>query len=261
MIVELAVVEPFPWAALLSYLGARIIPGVECVDGNGYERRHNGAVIRVTYRAAGGCLRIRANGKVGEDEIAARVARLFDAGQDTRAADDCLRKCAILAPRIERVPGLRPLGCWCAFELCVRTVVGQQVSVAAAGTLVGRLIERCGELSPAALRAADLDAIGMPGRRVATLRHLADAALSGELALDSANWDEIDTRLSRLPGIGTWTRAYLAIRLGRQPDAFPETDLGLLRAAGATSPAALRALSQGWRPHRANAAAYLWCVS
>lgn len=261
VITELAVAEPFPWAPLLDYLRTRLIPGAERIADDGYQRRHDGATVRVTYRPGHGHLRITADGEVDRDEVTARVARVFDAGQDTRAADRCLRDCPVLGPRVQRVPGLRPLGCWCPFELCVRTVVGQQVSVAAAGTLMRRLVERCGELSPTALRDADLTAVGMPGRRVDTLRRLADAAASDELALEAGDWAETDAALSKLPGIGPWSRAYLAIRLGRQPDILPETDLGLLRAAGAASPAALRELSQRWRPHRANAAAYLWCVA
>ncbi|MCO6441238.1 MAG: DNA-3-methyladenine glycosylase 2 family protein, partial [Nitrococcus mobilis] len=246
---------------LLGYLSARLIPGAERIVAGGYERYHNGATVRVAYHAVDNCLRITADDAALGDEITARVIRLFDPGQDTRAVDRELRACPLVNPRVERVPGLRPLGCWCPFELCVRTVVGQQVSVAAATTLMRRLIERCGELSPAALRAADLDAIGMPSRRVATLRRLAEAVATGELALGQADWAAIDTGLSRLPGIGPWTRAYLAIRLGRQPDVLPETDLGLLRAAGVTSPTALRALARRWRPYRAHAATYLWCVA
>lgn len=261
VIAEPAVIEPFPWAALLGYLGARLIPGAERIVDDGYERRHNGTTVRVTYHAWENCLRITADEAVCGDEIMMRATRLFDPGQDTRAADRELRACPILKPRVERVPGVRPLGCWCPFELCVRTVVGQQVSVAAATTLMRRLAERCGELSPVALYAADLDAIGMPSRRVATLRRLAQAVATGELALEQADWAAIDAGLSRLPGIGPWTRAYLAIRLGRQPDVLPETDLGLLRQAGAASPAALQALSQRWRPYRAHAATYLWCVA
>ncbi|EAR22842.1 DNA-3-methyladenine glycosylase family protein [Nitrococcus mobilis] len=260
VIAEPTVIDPFPWAALLGYLDARLIPGAERIVDDGYERRHNGATVRVTYHAGGKCLRITADDAVCGDEITVRVIRLFDTGQDTRAVDRQLRACPLLRPRVDRMPGLRPLGCWCPFELCVRTVVGQQVSVAAAATLMRRLAERCGELSPAALCAADLDAIGMPGRRVATLRRLAEAVATGELALEHADWAAIDAGLSRLPGIGPWTRAYLAIRLGRQPDILPETDLGLLRAAGAASPTVLRALSQRWRPYRAHAATYLWCA-
>ena len=258
VLADLAVVAPFPWATLLGYLGARLIPGNERIVDGGYERRHKGASVRVTYRPETNCLRVAADKELPRAEIAAHVTRLFDIGHHTQVVDQRLRACPVLRPYVERAPGLRPLGCWSPFELCVRTVVGQQVSVAAAATLMRRLVERCGELSPAKLRVADLDAIGMPGRRVATLRRLAEAAASDASALASGSWAEIDAELSRLPGMGPWTRAYLAIRLGRCPDVLPESDLGLQRAAGAASPAALRVLAQRWRPYRANAAAYLW---
>ena len=157
---------------------------------------------------------------------------------------------------------MRPPGAWSPFELCVRTVIGQQVSVAAARTLFARLAERCGAqfhgLTPEALLAADLSAIGMPGRRVGSLLALAHAIAEENLQLEGRPWAETDAALRELPGFGPWTRAYLAIRLGREPDAFPESDLGLMRAAGADSPAALLRLAERWRPYRAHAAIHLW---
>lgn len=235
VLAELGVVAPFPWATLLGCLGPRLIPGYEWIVDGGYERRHKGASVWVTYRPKANCLQITADKELARAEIVGHVSRLFDVGQHTQAVDQHLRACPVLRPYVERAPGLRPLGCWSPFELC-------------------------GELSPAKLRVADLDAIGMPGRRVAALRRLADAAASDVSALASGSWAEIDAALSRLPGIGPWTRAYLAIRLGRRPDVLPESNLGLQRAVGAASPAALRALAQRWRPYRANAAAYLWCA-
>ncbi len=257
---EVPVVEPFPWERMLGYLGARLIPGAESVTEEGYERRHRGASLRVTHCSGSGRLQILVDGAADADDVARRVARLFDTGYDARATDGHLRACPIVGPRVERVPGVRPLGCWDPFELCVRTVAGQQVSVAAAGTLTGRLVERCGELSPAALQSADLTAIGMTRQRVRALQCLAEAVIAGSLVLENRPWTEIDAGLARLPGFGPWTRTYLAIRLGRQSDAFPGTDLGLLRAAGAASPAALEGLSRRWRPYRAYAATYLWSV-
>jgi 3-methyladenine DNA glycosylase/8-oxoguanine DNA glycosylase len=144
----------------------------------------------------------------------------------------------------------------------VRSVLGQQVSVAAARTLFLRLAGRCGAqlhgLTPQALMAADLSAIGMPGRRVASLLALARAVAEDGLQLEGRDWAQTDEALRRLPGFGPWTRAYLAIRLGRQADAFPESDLGLMRAAGADSPAALLKMAERWRPWRAHAAIHLW---
>jgi 3-methyladenine DNA glycosylase/8-oxoguanine DNA glycosylase len=155
---------------------------------------------------------------------------------------------------------MRPLGAWSPFELCVRTILGQQVTVAAAGTLMRRLVERCGTVTPECVADADFAAIGMPGKRVDTIRSFARAV--GDGRVDFARpWADIEAALQGLPGFGPWTRAYLAIRLGRDPDAFPETDLGLIRAAQVSSPVQLLALADGWRPYRAYAATYLWAVS
>jgi DNA-3-methyladenine glycosylase II len=107
---------------------------------------------------------------------------------------------------------------------------------------------------------ADFTAFGMPGKRVETIRTFARAAAAGRVDF-ARPWSEVEAALKELPGFGPWTRAYLGIRLGRDPDAFPETDLGLIRAAQVDSPAQLLALADGWRPYRAYAATYLWAVS
>lgn len=123
-----------------------------------------------------------------------------------------------------------------------------------------RLVERCGDVTPSAVLAADLTGLGMPGKRVETIRHLARALRERRLHF-ARPWPAIDAQLKTLPGFGPWTRAYLAIRLGREPDAFPESDLGLIRACGASSPAALLQRAERWRPWRAYAATYLWAVT
>jgi 3-methyladenine DNA glycosylase/8-oxoguanine DNA glycosylase len=132
--------------------------------------------------------------------------------------------------------------------------------VAAARTLTQRIVQRCGELTPEQLLECDLGNIGMPGKRVQTLRALAHAVAEQRVQLQQP-WPQVDAALQALPGFGPWTRAYLAIRLGREPDAFPQTDLGLMRATQAASPKALLALAEAWRPYRAYAATYLWSVA
>lgn len=246
---------PLPWALLLRYLEPRLVPELERVDGDCFERRSAQGVLRVSLAAGGKALQL--DGTMDAADARARITRLFALDEDHAAARRHLARSAVLAPRIARTPGLRALGCWDPFELCLRTVLGQQVTVAAAATLMRRLLQRCPVLTPAALLAADLSNMGMPQRRVDTMRGLAQALQQGALRLD-APWPEVDAGLRQLPGFGPWTRAYLAIRLGREPDAFPETDVGLIRAAGADSPAALLRLAEDWRPHRALAAIYLW---
>jgi 3-methyladenine DNA glycosylase/8-oxoguanine DNA glycosylase len=184
---------------------------------------------------------------------------LFAVDHDASAVTKDLRRDPILRARIAAAPGMRPLGAWSPFELCVRTIIGQQVTVAAAGTLMRRLVDRCGEVTPSSVIGADLANMGMPGKRVETIRTLARAVLEQRVEFDSP-WLALDAALKTLPGFGPWTRTYLAIRLGREPDAFPETDLGLIRAAGAASAAELLQQAEHWRPWRAYAATYLWAV-
>jgi len=139
-------------------------------------------------------------------------------------------------------------------------ILGQQVSVKAAHTLMGRLVARCPGLEAGQLAAADLSTLGLPGRRFETLRLFAERVSAGEIRLDGRPWDEVAGQLAEVPGFGPWTLQYLAIRLGRDADAFPEQDLGLMRATGAKSPRELLRLAEAWRPYRAYAAMYLWMV-
>ncbi len=262
-VIELPVRGHLPWARLLSYLQPRLIPGVEAVDERSYQRAFNTSDVRVTADSATSarCLRIEAASTELAQQAVPRVAHLFAVAEDLSAARRHLRQCPVLAPRIARFPGLRPLGTWDAFELCIRTVIGQQVTVAAAGTLTARLVERCGgELTPARILAADLKQLGMPGKRVDTLRQLASAVVDGRLDLDATEWVRVDQQLQALPGFGPWTRNYLAIRLGREPDAFPHSDIGLMRAADCASPKALLQRAEAWRPYRSLAAIYLWAA-
>ncbi|MGH9614350.1 MAG: DNA-3-methyladenine glycosylase family protein, partial [Bryobacteraceae bacterium] len=149
-------------------------------------------------------------------------------------------------------------GCWEPLELCVRVILGQQVTVAAASTLMGRL----GAISPGyrapEIAKTNLSKLGVPARRARTIQLLAQASAAGELLFETQAWDDIAYVLRHIPGIGPWTISYLAIRLGRDPDAFPESDLGLLRAAGTGSPKELLRIAERWRPHRSYAAMHLW---
>ncbi len=254
---EIPLQSALPWTLLLSYLAQRLIPGFEQADANAYMRRVGSGSVRASMAPGSDRLLVEIDARINADEACARLTHLFALDEDHAAAVRHLRKSPVLKPRIARTPGLRPLGCWDPFELCVRTVLGQQVTVAAASTLMARFVERCGHIAPAQILTADLSNMGMPGRRVETVRALASAVLDGRLQLD-AEWSAIDAALRSVPGFGPWTRHYLAIRLGREPDAFPESDVGLMRAAGAESPKALLQMAEAWRPYRSLAAIYLW---
>jgi AraC family transcriptional regulator of adaptative response / DNA-3-methyladenine glycosylase II len=185
-----------------------------------------------------------------------------------------------LASRVRSRPGLRVPGAWDPFELAVRAVLGQQVSVRAATTFAGRLVTAVGRPLPksegveddaprmsfplpAALAKADLGSIGLTSARIATLKALGTAvAVEPHLLRSRETLDETVAALSALPGLGPWTAQYIAMRALREPDAFPASDLGLLRAMatkdGRPTPKALAEHAERWRPWRAYAALRLW---
>ncbi len=259
MLSTIPVRAPFPWTELLGYLSVRSIPVIEAISPDCYRRRLNDGIVSVAFDTRKACLRIDVEGVRNKEGILDAVAKLFDTDFDSSRVVEVLGRTRLIGPRIRKVPGLRPLGAWDPFELCVRTILGQQVTVAAAATLMQRWVQRCGAITPECVLAANLDNIGMPSRRVDTVRTLARALLEKQVLFD-APWTEIDAALKALPGFGPWTRDYLAIRLGRDSDAFPASDLGLIRAAKVASPAQLLKIAERWRPYRAYAATYLWAV-
>ncbi|AUX35616.1 MULTISPECIES: AlkA N-terminal domain-containing protein [Sorangium] len=275
---------PLDWGALAGFLGARAIPGVESAGPGVYRRtvRVAGGHGVVEVRPAPGephlLARLRLPGTEGLIHCAERLRRLFDLGADPDAIAAHLRADPRLAPLVAATPGVRVPGAWDGFELAVRAILGQQVSVRAATQLAGRLVERHGEPlaargglpegaeglrfvfpSPEALAAADLTDLGVPRARAATITALAARVARGEVALDaSRGLDETVRALCAVPGIGAWTAHYIAMRALREPDAFPATDLGLRRAPGGVSGADLLAMAEAWRPWRAYAAMLLW---
>lgn len=250
---------PFDADSLLGFLAARAIPGLETVDADGYRRTIGDGWVRLT--PADGHIRLTA--AIGDPRhlarIVARSRRLMDLDADPTAIADALSATA-LAPLVAKRPGLRVPGAWDGFELAVRAIVGQQVSVAGARTLLARIVERAGTPSfPTAERLAgtDLTGLGLTASRVATLKALAERVTAGEIDLDGA-MDPADTvsRLRAIPGIGPWTTGYIAMRALRDPDAWPTGDLGLRRAM--TRHAIPEDHIDRWRPWRAYAAQHLW---
>jgi len=251
------VAAPFAWETMLAYLSHRHTPGLETVSPGTYTRRTCRGVLRVTRDARG--LRCACEG-APPDGCAMRIERLFDPRSGAGDANRVLARCPVVGPLVRAVPGLRIPGCWEPLELCLRAVLGQQVTVKGAHTLMSRLASLCPEFDAATLAGLDLAAVGLPARRARTVRALAERVAGGTIRFDGQSWEEIAARLGEIPGFGPWTLSYLAIRLGRDPDAFPQSDLGLLRAAGASTPRELLRLAESWRPYRAYAAMYLWVV-
>jgi AraC family transcriptional regulator of adaptative response / DNA-3-methyladenine glycosylase II len=205
------------------------------------------------------------------------VRRVFDLGADTGAIGAHLAHDPLLAPLVAARPGLRVPGGWDGFEVAVRAILGQQVSVAAARCFGARLALACGARvsggpdaglslafpTAAEVAAADLSPIGLTGARRRALVAIARAALDdASLFEPRASVDETVARLLEIPGVGAWTAQYIALRAAREPDAFPASDLALLRGAvldgGRPTPAALATRAERWRPFRAYAAQHLW---
>jgi AraC family transcriptional regulator of adaptative response / DNA-3-methyladenine glycosylase II len=215
-------------------------------------------------------------------QVIARVRRVFDLAADPDMIGAHLSLDPVLAPLVTARPGLRVPGAWDGFELAVRAIFGQQITVPAATKLLGRLVlahgaplaaamkdvEGLTHLFPSAprLAGADLAVLGMPTARAVSVTSLA-AAISADPAMFSrgASLDEAIAKLRLLPGIGEWTAQYIAMRELREPDAFPAADIGLMRAMTAAdgrrpSPAELLLRAEGWRPWRAYAALHLWAA-
>ena len=272
---------PYDWDAMLAFLAVRAIPGVEDVADNAWSRviALDGALGVVTVRPGKGdrlAATIRFPLLTALPKIISRLRRVFDLSADPTAIGACLAADDTLAPLVAARPGLRAPGAWDGFELAIRAVLGQQVTVPAAIKLAGRLAADYGEPltpsqgaltrafpTPRALAQAEIGG-GMPGSRARTLRAVAWAVLDRPDILETAaDLDEAIARLVAIPGVGPWTAHYIALRQLREPDAFPAADVGLMRAmadeAGARPTAAqLEARSQAWRPWRAYAAQHLW---
>jgi AraC family transcriptional regulator of adaptative response / DNA-3-methyladenine glycosylase II len=283
---RLAYRPPLDWDALFAFLRLRAAPGVERVDAQGYRRtlRAGAAAgtlaVRPEPEAGHAVLTLRLPAVENLQAIVARVRRLFDLDADPHQIARQLGRSPELAPLVKRRPGLRVPGAWDGFELAVRAVLGQQVSVRGATTLFGRLVERFGEklegdsepglthLFPtaAALAEADVAAIGLPRARAEAIRRLAAEVAAERLPLDGRlAQEELVQRLCALPGIGAWTAEYVAMRACGETDAFPAGDLGLRRALGgargSASAQAVLAAGEAWRPWRAYAALHLWTAA
>jgi AraC family transcriptional regulator of adaptative response / DNA-3-methyladenine glycosylase II len=274
---------PYDWAGVLAFLGRRAIPGVESVEDGVYRRT-------IGLEGAQGIVEIRATGEpvllatITVDRlpalaaIAARLRHLFDLDADPEPIAAHLGRDSALARRLAARPGLRVPGAWDGFELAVRATLGQQVTVAAASTLAGRVATTFGERLAApsqggdlrvlfpdakALAHADLSGLGIPRARAAAISALAAAVVRDPALLrGTSSVEHAVSRLVTLSGIGDWTAAYIAMRALREPDAFPASDLGLLRAMrpclARPSPDLLLRRAERWRPWRAYAAMLLW---
>ncbi len=276
---------PLAFEPLLSFLGARAIPGVETFDGRTFRRSVRTttgriAVIRLTPDPARGHVALDASIDDAShlDAVVPPARRLLDLDADPGPIDDLLARDPALRPSVRSTPGLRLPGAIDGFELTVRAVLGQQVSVRAARTFAGRIAIAAGtplppeqvvggvtHVFPTAeqLSVAPLDTIGLTSRRRATLRRLAELVADGVLDLSGqADREATLGSLLSIPGIGTWTASYVAMRALRDTDAFPASDLGVragFEALGLpTSIGAIERRADRWRPWRGYAVMHIW---
>jgi AraC family transcriptional regulator of adaptative response / DNA-3-methyladenine glycosylase II len=287
LVLRLPYRPPYDWDGILEHLARRAVPRVEATEGGVYRR-----TFRVDGRSGGVSVRpdpegrpflvARVTGDVRRDllTVAERIRRIFDLGADPARIARSLSADPWLEPRVRARPGLRVPGAWDPFELAVRAILGQQISVKGATTLAGRLVEAFGDPIPggegappgpdrlfpsaAALAEADVARIGMPRQRADAVRELARRVASGRLPLSWGGCPE-ETRdaLLLVPGVGEWTADYIAMRGLGQTDAFPAGDLGARRALAADvgelpSPREVSRRAETWRPWRAYATLHLW---
>jgi AraC family transcriptional regulator of adaptative response / DNA-3-methyladenine glycosylase II len=279
---------PYDWESMLAFLRARAIPRVEVVEGGRYMRtvEIDGVLgsIEVTHLPERQSLgvSIRFPDVRLLPAIVARVRRLFDLGADIETIGDHLSGDPVLARLVAQRPGLRAPGGWDGFEIAVRAVLGQQITVVAARRLAGQLVALHGRtvpksflihpdlarVFPTAKRLASpaVIGLGMPGARLAALKAVAGAAVADpNLFRPFGSIEETVARLRTIRGIGEWTAQYIALRAIREMDAFPATDIGLLRSVASmdgekTTPANLLSRAESWRPWRAYAAQHLWAA-
>lgn len=243
--IELRYHAPYDWSGILNFLRPRAIAGVETVSEDAYEREG----IRVTHDAARSAVIV--------NNESPRVRTMFDVDADIAAIEKHFARDKMLGPLVRKHPGIRVPGTWDPFEMAIRAIVGQQISVAGATTLMARIASRHG-VTPQSLMRARTNP-GMPQVRWNTIRGLARAVARGEVTFErGVTLDESIARLTALPGIGPWTGHYIAMRALREPDAFPHTDLGIRKAAGMISDRDLLSRAEAWRPYRAYATMLLW---
>ncbi|WP_237065986.1 DNA-3-methyladenine glycosylase 2 [Microbulbifer guangxiensis] len=272
---------PFHWEQLLAFFRQRALPGVEQVVDGIYQRSFtlegSCGLVRVRHEPASRRLAVEIQGQVGTAlyPISQKLRRLFDLDADTDEIDRVLSRDPLLAQQVRRCPGTRLPGAWDPFEYALRAILGQQISVAAATTIAGRVVDRYGSAfhddagnvhrlfpSAAQLAGADFSGLGLTRKRAETLRGFVEATLAGHVDFDTPDLEQWCAQVTALPGIGDWTAHYIAMRGLSMPDAFPASDLGILKALGKgqekARPKEAEARAEAWRPWRAYAALLLW---
>jgi AraC family transcriptional regulator, regulatory protein of adaptative response / DNA-3-methyladenine glycosylase II len=270
---------PYHWQGMLEFLAARATPGVELVESGSYWRTIslNGreGYFEVSLDESRDALLVRI--EFGDPHslflIVERIRAMFDLNADWADIVPVLNSDPVLASMVKADSGLRLPGSWNGFELAIRAILGQQITVKGATSLAGRIASSFGKRfsgpnglthlfpAPEILASARLVDVGLTGARAETIRALARAVCAGKINFEGViDSDAFLERLCEIPGIGKWTAQYVAMRALGEPDAFPSSDLGLLRALSLDSCRELEQRAEAWRPWRAYAAMYLWRI-
>ena len=272
---QLSYRTPYAWDNMMLFFKNRAITQLEWVDHDSYQRLVTYGNIRGWFKATPNqhgkiTVEFKLNKPANIIEFVARLKNIFDLDCDPMAIENNLSEDSQLTPFLNQYRGLRIPGCWDGFELAVRAIVGQKISVKAARTVLNRLVENCGEQqswdesiklthffpTPENILAADLTQIGLTQSKVATLKALASHVANKNLILDgTANLEEVTRKLLAIKGIGPWTVEYIAMRALRHPNAFPATDLELQKKISR-----LQLDPEKWTPWRAYGAMLLWNI-
>jgi len=269
---ELPFQPPLDWETLLAYLKARALRGVESVEGNRYSRTFSANQTGwLSVEPSASILRVELSTSLIAlaPAVLARIEQVFDLATEPKQI------AAQLGSLAAENPGLRVPSAFDGFEIAVRAILGQQVSVKSATTLAGRFISAFGEpvetpfpalthLTPKASRVVqsnidEIASLGIIATRAKSILALAEAVASGKIILElGGEVAQTMAQLKELPGIGEWTAQYIAMRALKWPDAFPHTDLGVYKALGETRPKRVLEIAEAWRPWRAYAVFHLW---
>ena len=269
--------QPFDFKSVLAFLAFRAIPGVESVTDSTYSRsialdgRVSQLVVREHPKEPALLISVAAEDARHLFQISNRVKNLFDVNADPAEVNGVLSRDSALATLVRQQPGQRLPGCWSPFEIAVRAIVGQQVSVKGATTVMGRIAAQYGDDSPQglcfpraeALALLDTTTLSMPRKRAQAIKDMSAAVAAGDIRFDAdVSTENLVEQLTAIKGIGPWTAQYISMRALNDPDAFLDGDLVLLRVAkdylGIGSRAELLDRAEQWRPWRAYAGMHLW---
>jgi 3-methyladenine DNA glycosylase/8-oxoguanine DNA glycosylase len=271
---SLPVQKPFDWQSLLAFLRVRATPGVETVTDSDYSRTvADGSApqtLSVRFDQTAATLKVSYSGKADmRREIDQQIRQLFRTDLSTLPIEASLGRDPWLARFVRQQPGLRVPGGWSAFEVAARAILGQQISVPAATTLMGRLVRSAGTRltetawlfpTPKQVLEADLSNLGVPRSRLQTLKSL--AAFFAELGDHCVQQPDVRARLLTIQGIGPWTAGYILMRTGTGHDHWPEGDLVLRKALSKNkilmAPARMEQAFRRWSPYRAYATIHIW---